>query len=55
MPGAGELEKALEGLVRDPGRRSRLGLKAWETAREAFCLERWRASWREVLEEVARG
>lgn len=55
MPGARSLATGLERVVEDSSLRRRLGRNAYETAKDAFSLERWKARWRGVLEDVANG
>jgi len=53
MPNAKSLETGLLRLLRDPILRDRLRKRGHETAMNAFCVSRWKARWREVLEEIA--
>lgn len=53
MPTAADLEDALERIVKEPTLRRELGMRAYETARQAFSLEAWEAKWRQVLARVA--
>jgi len=53
MPDAESLSGGLLRVVEDGTLRQELGQRAYETARDAFCVEKWKRSWREVLEEVA--
>jgi glycosyltransferase involved in cell wall biosynthesis len=54
MPNAVSLGRGLEGLLRDPDLCQRLGARAYETAANAFSVERWKRSWHSVLEEVGQ-
>jgi len=53
LPTAEQLQERLEMLIGDETTRLRLGAKAYETAKEAFSLERWEQSWSRVISEVA--
>ncbi|MDQ7782628.1 MAG: glycosyltransferase family 4 protein [Desulfomonilaceae bacterium] len=53
-PEAECLTEALSGLVEDDEQRLRLGLRARETAKFGFNLERWKKSWTKVLRTVER-
>lgn len=52
MPDAASLIAGLEMLILDSGLRERIGLKGYDTAKEAFSLPRWKSSWQEVLKKV---
>ena len=51
-PQAEALTAVLHEVVTDRSQRQRLATRGAETAREAFALERWRARWSRVLDEV---
>ena len=51
-PTADSLVNSLSGLIRDQDRCLKLGMRAAETAREAFSLKRWKIRWAEVLDAV---
>ena len=51
-PSAAGLESVLAELIRDRGLCLKLGERAAQTAREAFCLGRWKSRWSEVLNAV---
>lgn len=53
MPNASALTCAIERLIVDQNLRRSISLKAVETAREVFSLERWKTQWIEVLKELA--
>lgn len=53
MPDARSLCNGLESLIIDPELRRTLGMRAYETAKEAFSLSQWKESWQKVLLEVA--
>lgn len=55
MPNAQSLRDGIESLIENPDLRRRIGLRAYETAREAFSLDQWRKSWQNVLKEVTHG
>lgn len=48
------LIQAAELLIADSGLRTRLGIRARETAGEAFSLPKWKAAWTKVLSIVER-
>lgn len=52
MPTAAQLQKRLEELICDGDRRLRIGARAYETAKQAFSLERWEQSWSRVIDEI---
>jgi glycosyltransferase involved in cell wall biosynthesis len=45
------LEAALDDLIKNPGKRQRLGAKARETV-AAFSLHQWKKRWAKALEET---
>ncbi len=53
MPNAQSLREGIESLIQDAHLRSRIGTRAYETARESFSLERWKNSWKRVLVQVS--
>jgi glycosyltransferase involved in cell wall biosynthesis len=53
QPNVQALREGIECLIKDPGLRRRIGLRAYETARDAFSLDQWKNSWKSVLVEVA--
>lgn len=55
MPNAKSLREGIESLIENPELRRRIGLSAYETARDAFSLVQWKKSWQSVLTEVANG
>ena len=55
MPNAQSLCEGIESLIENPELRRRIGLRAYETAKEAFSLDQWKKSWQSVLTEVAHG
>lgn len=52
-PDAIELEKALLNLIDDADLRERISNHAYETVREAFCIDRWRTRWLKVIEDLS--
>ena len=52
MPKADQLQERLEELIDNQQRRLRIAAKGYETAREAFSLERWEEAWSRVIDEV---
>jgi glycosyltransferase involved in cell wall biosynthesis len=55
MPNAQSLREGIESLIENPELRRRIGVRAYETARDAFSLVQWKKSWQSVLAEVAHG
>ena len=47
------LRGAFEKLLRNSGMIATLGRNAHETAKAAFCLDRWKATWLEIIEDAA--
>ena len=52
-PQADHLQERIEELINDKQRRLRIAAKGYETAREAFSLERWEEAWSRVIDEVS--
>ena len=53
MPNAASLIEGIEFLIQNPSTRRYIGMKAYETAKDAFSLERWEKSWQQVLRSIA--
>lgn len=53
MPDPESLHDALENLIRNASLRRHLGLRAYDTARQAFSITSWQKSWRSILEQVS--
>jgi len=52
MPTATELEKCIEELILDEDQRSRVAGNAYETAKNAFSLEKWETAWINVIQTL---
>ncbi len=53
MPKATELEKCIEDIILDEGKRKMISQHGYETAKSAFSKEKWETSWRKVIETIA--
>jgi glycosyltransferase involved in cell wall biosynthesis len=54
MPNISSLIDGLEVLIRNPEMRRSIGTRAYETAKEAFPLARWKRAWQEVISRVGQ-
>jgi glycosyltransferase involved in cell wall biosynthesis len=52
MPTADQIQQRLEELICDDELRLRIGARAYETAKDAFSLERWEQHWSRVIDEI---
>jgi len=53
MPNVASLQEGLESLILDSVFRRRIGVRGYETAKEAFSIARWQRSWQNILEQIA--
>ncbi len=53
MPDSLSLYNAVTTLINDDGLREEIGKRAYDTASKAFSLDKWKESWRAVLNEVS--